>query len=153
MNTEETALVDFVEAIGYAGAGLYIDAINKFTQLINDHPDSDLVDDAFYNAGLCYFHLNSFDQAISNFKIVIDKYPNAGIYTFGDHKEYGKTAAKCYYAVINCYLGMGQYDKAVDELKKLAQFQDSYVETAAGEKISFFDLASKAVSTYKQFAI
>lgn len=151
MENDETALAMFLDAVKLTGANLFIDALNKFIELSHQYPDSELADDALFNAGLCHFHLNSFPVAVNIFRAIIDNYPAADIYTYGNCREYGKTAAKCHYAIINCYLGMGQTENATAELKHLDRFPDSYIESGLGEKITFKELAQKAIATYSQF--
>ncbi|RYU91342.1 tetratricopeptide repeat protein [Mucilaginibacter terrigena] len=148
MNAEDPALSLFIDAVKMAEMNRFIDAINKFTEITHQYPDNHLADDAMFNAGLCHFHINSFNVAINMFRAVIANYPEATVYTYGNNKEFGKTAAKCHYAIINCYLGLAQPENAADELQKLSNYTDSYIESPIGEKIAFFDLAKTAIDTF-----
>jgi len=149
MDTKVPALTLFVDAVKLAGNNLFVDAINKFLDITHLYADSDLADDALFNAGLCHFHLNSFAVATNIFRSVINDYPAADIYTYGNCREHGKTAAKCHYAIINCYLGLGQPENAITELMELSKYPDSYIESEIGEKIAFVELAKRAVDTYQ----
>ena len=65
MNDKEIVL--FTEAVQLAKDEFFIDAINKFDQLILSFPDSELCDDAYYNKGLCYFKSISGDRNIFSY--------------------------------------------------------------------------------------
>jgi outer membrane protein assembly factor BamD (BamD/ComL family) len=148
MNNDQPELALFVAAVNLADQGLFIDALYQFREIVRKYPASALADDALFNAGLCQFHLNAFEAAIGFFRTVINDYPAADIYTYGNYREYGKTAAKCHYAIINCYLGLGQTENAAGELQRLAAYPDAYTESNLGEKITFYELAQKALLHY-----
>ena len=139
----------FTEAIQMAKDEFYMDAIKLLEQLIQEFKESELVDDALYNIGLCYFNMNQFEKAIELFQKVIHQYPDATISILDGGNEFGKTAAKCHYATMNCFLGMGRLDLALDILNSLDDFPDSYVVSDLGEKRSFKELATKAIEIYK----
>jgi uncharacterized protein YlzI (FlbEa/FlbD family) len=140
----------FTNAIQLAKDEFYLDAINIFEQLIKEFKDSELVDDALYNIGLCYFNMNQFERAIELFQKVIHQYPDATISILDGGNEFGKTAAKCYFGMMNCFLGMGRYDLALDVLNALDEFPDSYIVIDSGKKRTFKELAEKALNIYKQ---
>lgn len=140
----------FTNAIQMAKDEFYLDAIQKLEQLIKEFKDSELVDDAYYNIGLCYFNMNQFEKAIELFQKVIHQYPDATISILDGGNEFGKTAAKCHYATMNCFIGMGRMDLALDILNALDDYPDSYVVIDSGEKKTFKELAQKALNIYKQ---
>jgi len=140
----------FTQAIQIAKDEFYLDAIQMLEQLIKEFKDSELVDDALYNIGLCYFNMNQFEQAIELFQKVIHQYPDATISILDGGNEFGKTAAKCHYATMNCFIGMGRMDLALDILNALDDYPDSYVVIDSGEKKTFKELAHKALNLYKQ---
>lgn len=140
----------FTKAIQIAKDEFYLDAIQMLEQLIKEYKDSELVDDALYNIGLCYFNMNQFEQAIELFQKVIHQYPAATISILDGGNEFGKTAAKCHYATMNCFIGMGRMDLALDILNALDDYPDSYVVIDSGEKKTFKELAHKALNLYKQ---
>jgi len=139
----------FTEAIQLAKNEFYLDAISMFEKLAKEFNDSELVDDAFYNIGFCYFNMNQFEKAIELFKKVIHHYPEATISILDGGNEFGKTAAKCHYAIMNCYLGLGKEDLAMSSLNALDNYPDSYVIIESGEKLSFKELAEKSISIFK----
>jgi len=144
----------FAKAIVLANEEFYIEALNLFNKLGVEYFQDELADDALFNAGMCYFHLNLFEQAIKTFKQVIDTYPEAEIYQYEGCTSFGKTAAKCHYANLNCYLGLKQVDEALKELDKLKSYtESSYELTPLGEKISYTSLGQKALISYKQFQV
>lgn len=117
----------FTQAIQMAKDEFYLDAIKMLEQLTKDFKDSELVDDAFYNIGLCYFNMNQFERAIELFQKVIQQYPNATISILDGGNEFGKTGAKCHYATMNCFLGLGRFDLALDIMNALDHYPDTYV--------------------------
>ncbi len=138
----------FTKALQQAGNEFYLEAIGEFRVLIEEFPNSELVDDALYNMGLCYFQMNQFDKAIEHYQQVIDKYPDATISVLEECNEFGKTAAKCNYAIMNCFLGQGEVDKAKQIIDMLNKYdEDSYV-LVNDKKITFKELSEKALKTF-----
>lgn len=138
----------FTQAIQMAKDEFYLDAIKMLEQLTKDFKDSELVDDAFYNIGLCYFNMNQFERAIELFQKVIHQYPNATISILDGGNEFGKTAAKCHYATMNCFLGLGRFDLALDIMNALDDYPDTYV-LVDGQKKTFKEMALRAIEVYK----
>lgn len=138
----------FTKAIQLAQDEFYLDAIQKLEQLIKEFNNSELVDDAYYNIGLCYFNMNQFEKAIEMFQKVIHQYPEATISILDGGNEFGRTAAKCHYATMNCFLGMGRLDLALDLLNDLDEFSDTYV-LIDGQKKTFKNIATKAIEVYR----
>lgn len=138
----------FTQAIQMAKDEFYLDAIKMLEQLTKDFKDSELVDDAFYNIGLCYFNMNQFERAIEIFQKVIHQYPNATISILDGGNEFGKTAAKCHYATMNCFLGLGRFDLALDIMNALDDYPDTYV-LVDGQKKTFKEMALRAIEVYK----
>lgn len=143
----EKEIIYFSEALKLAKGDFFIDAVEKFKKLIEEFPNSDLADDAMYNIALSYFNMDQFEKAIEELKLLINKYPNGTIAALDNTKEFGKTAAKAYYLIVNCYLGSGQVDKAKETLSKLGQYTDSYVEKN-GKRMTFDQLAKKSIEVY-----
>ena len=139
----------FTQATQMAKDEFYLDAIKMLEQLTKEFTDSELVDDAIYNMGLCYFNMNQFERAIELFQKVILQYPNATISILDGGNEFGKTAAKCHYATMNCFLGMGRLDLASDILNALESFPDSYIMSGSGEKKTFKELAEKSLNIFR----
>jgi tetratricopeptide (TPR) repeat protein len=129
---------------------LLFDAMQQFLAITRHYPDHELADDALYNAGLCHFHMNSFKSAILIFRELIQNYPDATIYQDDDTREFGRTAAKAHYSIINCYLGLNNVEKAKAELALLSDFGDAYVFSAMNETISYKDLGMTAIQTFEQ---
>lgn len=139
----------FKEAIVAAKDEFYLDAIRLFEKLVNEFPDSDLADDAFYDLGLCYFQMNQFEKGVESFMVVINEYPDGTISVLNGGNEYGHTAAKAWLGIMNCYVGMNMIDKARDTLTEMRQYEDSsYILTDEGEKISFYENAKIALDKF-----
>tara|TARA_B110000046_G_scaffold173791_1_gene196801 strand:+ start:845 stop:1288 length:444 start_codon:yes stop_codon:yes gene_type:complete len=135
----------FTEGLKQAQDEFFIDSIEVFHKLIDAYPDSELADDALYNIGLCYFKMNQPVKSIEFFNKVINNYPDATISILDGGKEFGKTAAKCYFAIVNCHLAMGDLEKA--QAVNIADYPNSYVVAENGKQ-SFEDLANNAIKTY-----
>lgn len=141
----------FVQALKNAKDEFYIDSLKLFQQLIKEYPDSELVDDAYFNIGLCYFNMNQFNSAIENFKNVLENHPEATISILDGGNEYGRTAAKCLLGIINCNLGLEKLNDAKILLEKLKCFTDSFIILPNGDKEFFHSLGQKAIEGYIKF--
>lgn len=126
----------------------FIDAIDRFESLVRDFPSSELADDAEYNIALCLFELNRFDKAIDRLNILIAEYPDATITDVDGGNEHGRTAAKSYLLMLNCYLGLDQLEKSREILPLLERYPDSYVMVNE-ERVPFTDLGRIAIARYE----
>jgi TolA-binding protein len=145
MSQEE--IESFRQAIQTVADGNYQDGIDQFRQLIKKFPRSELVDDAEYNISLCFYQMNQFEKAISTLDILIKNHPKDTIAVFKGGNEFGRSAAKAYYLMVNCLLGIGQIDNARNILPHLEQYPDSYIVND-GKKVSFHQLAINAIELY-----
>jgi tetratricopeptide (TPR) repeat protein len=141
----------FTQALKLAKAEFYIDSLKTFQTLIDKFPESELVDDSYFNIGLCYFNINHFERAKESFEFVISNHPDATISILDRGNEYGRTAAKCFLGVINCYLGLGNLDGAKSILVELKEFTDSFIILPNGEKEFFYSIGKKAIEGYINF--
>lgn len=149
MHKDEVDL--FVKGLENAKSEFYLDSINEFKKLIKDFPDSELCDDSEFNIGLCYFNMMQFEKALESFYKVIDSYPDSTISILEGGDEFGKTAAKSYFAIVNCYMAQGDIDSAFLTLKKLKnkEFNDSYI-IREDRKISFYEIAKQTLELIKK---
>ncbi len=145
----EKEIIYFTEAFKLAGEKFYIDSIHKFQELVNDFPESDLADDAMYNIGLCYFEMNQFNKCVELIEEMIKKYPESTITALENSNEYGKTAAKGYYLIIQCFIALGDIQKAEKYVTILNNYTDSYIINNS-KKYLFSTLAKKLIITYKE---
>ena len=143
----EQEVLYFTDALKLVREKFYIDAIQKFKQLIDEFPDSDLADDAMYNIALCYYEMNQFEKAISNSKLLIERYPDATITALENSNEYGRTAAKAYYLMVNSFLALGRIENANNLIPEIKKYSDSYV-SKEGRKQTFAQIAEKAIELY-----
>jgi len=143
---EHTELPLFSKGLEFVAATNYKDAATCFESLILAFPQSDLADDAAYNIALCLYEMNKFEEAIKQLRDLLVKYPNATIYS-SDNMENGRTSAKAYYLMINCYLGQGNPGKAHEILPILEKYPDSYI-LQNGKMITFHELAKNALQIY-----
>jgi len=147
MHQKEVSL--FLEAFELASNQFYLDAIQKFKKLVDDFPDSDLADDALYDIGFCYFEMIQFEKSIQVLEQMVNKYPDGTITALENSNEYGKTAAKAYYLILQCYLGLGNPEKAQSFISILEEYDDTYV-LIESEKVSFASLGKNAIQLYNQ---
>ena len=127
----------------------YIDAIHQFQSLIKEFPESDLADDALYNVGLCYYEMCQFEKAIEVLEKMIEEYPDATITALEEGNEFGKTAAKAYYLIIQCYIGLDNLDKAESYIPIIEKYNNTYI-TQDDNKVSFKTLAEIAINKFKE---
>ena len=83
----------FAKALKYAQDEFYLDAINELKALVENYPNSELVDDALFNVGLCYFNLGHYEKAIQEFENLITNFPDATISVLEGGDEYGMPLA------------------------------------------------------------
>lgn len=135
----------FEQALGFTSTGYLFDAIATFRKCAETDPKSELADDAYYNAGLCYYDLKFFHEAVSYFTRVIQGYPRAKINAVPGAKEFGRTAAKAHLGRLRAYLALGRRDDAQKELDELNRYPDSYVLDGDGKKHTFYELGLAAL--------
>ena len=138
----------FTDALKLARDEFYIDSLIEFRCLIDQFPESELVDDSYFNMGLCFFNMNQFDKAKESFEFVISNYPDSTISILDGGNEFGRTAAKCYLGIINCFLGMDDLNSATAILEHLAEYTDSFMQHSNGEKELFHSIGEKAIEIY-----
>jgi tetratricopeptide (TPR) repeat protein len=145
----ENEILCFTDAIQLVHDKFYVDGINKFQQLVNEFPESDLADDALYNIGLCYFEMNQFNQCIEILEEMIEQYPDATISALESENEFGKTAGKALYLIILSSIALDDKNKVEYYMKSINDYNDTYM-TNDGKKITFPELAQKAVKKFLQ---
>ena len=145
MHDKEITL--FTNGLKFAQDEFFLDSINEFKSLAVEYPDSELADDALYNIGLCYFNMQQFEKSIGFFETVINEYPDGTISILDGGNEFGKTAAKCHYAIVNCYLALNELDNAKKVLDKLKIYTESYI-LVEEKKITFHQFTERAIKIY-----
>lgn len=139
----------FQEAVRLAAGGFYLDSIDWFRQVIAQHPEGDLADDASYNIGLSYFKLNQFEPALAAFRRTIADYPEATINPGEFQNEKGKTAAKAHLGSLSCSLAMGKLDEAKETLAKLRDYPESGIVNPDRGFRSFQDLGEELIAQFE----
>jgi len=140
----------FQEAVRLAAQGFYVDGIDRFRQVIAQHPEGDLADDASYNIGLSYFKLNQFEPALGAFRRTIADYPEAAIDPGEFQNEKGKTAAKAHLGCISCLLAMGKRSEAKETLAKLRDYPESGIVGRGGSLKSFHALGEELIAKFEE---
>ncbi len=135
----------FSRALQFVSTGYFLDGIACFRKAAEADPKGDLADDAFMNAGLCYFELKLYHEAAEYFSRVIQGYPKATIHAVPGAQESGKTAAKAHLGRLRAYLALGRRDDAQKELDDLNKYPDSTVTDGGGKKVTFYELGLQAL--------
>ena len=121
-------VIYFADGLKLANEEFYLDAINKFKMLVDEFHMSNLVDDALFNVGLCYYKMNQYNQAVEVFNQVIINYPDATITELEIGNEFGKTSAKCLLGIINCFIKLGKINDIQPIIEALAKYDNnSYI--------------------------
>jgi len=136
----------FTKAIEFASNEQYLDAVQEFDTIINKFPKSDLVDDAIYNIGLCYFNMHQLDVAITHFNKIIEEYPEATIHSPNKIEE-GKTAAKALLGIFNCYFIQNKMDEAKKIVDKLSIYDNNSFIIIDNTKHSFKEIAEETLNS------
>lgn len=145
----EKEILLFTDAFKAAQEKFYVDAIHKFQELVNNFPESDLADDAMYNIGLCYYEINQFQKCIEVLEEMIQKYPDATITALENGNEFGKTAAKAYYLIVQCNIGLGDIKKAKSYIPILQNYTNTYV-VKNSVKFSFAQIAKDTIESFNK---
>ncbi len=141
----DKSLALFSRALQYVTTGYFLDGISCFRKAAEADPKGDLADDAFMNAGLCYFELKLYHEAAEYFSRVIQGYPKATIHAVPGAQESGKTAAKAHLGRLRAYLALGRRDDAQKELDDLNKYPESTVTDRGGKKVTFYELGLQAL--------
>jgi hypothetical protein len=78
---------------------------------------------------------------------MIKKFPDATITALESGDDFGKTAAKAYYLIVQCYIGLGDIQKAESYIPILENYPNTYV-IKNSEKLSFAQLAKELITKY-----
>ncbi|UOQ51624.1 tetratricopeptide repeat protein [Hymenobacter cellulosivorans] len=103
-------------------AGDFQPAVDGFTKLITNRPNSQLIPQALQKRGVAYANLNQHDKAIADFKQVLDQYPRT------------KAASSAIYSMQESLAATG---KTEDFDQYLAQFKAQNPESKATESVEF----------------
>lgn len=108
-------VVLFNNAYAFQQVGDDKSAEQLFLKLIQFHPSSPLVPDAYLSVGEINFKARNFQLALDNFK-AIRKYPRARVYPYGLYK-----AAWSYYNLQDAASGMGQLEDVIKFGREVAK--------------------------------
>lgn len=103
----------FQKAQTLFGEGKYQETVEKYKKLINEYPDSNLIDDALFSLGFCYKNLNDSGQALVSFERVIFDYPDS------------KHVPTALFEAANIYLEKNNSEKAQEYLTKINDYSDT----------------------------
>ncbi len=131
MQMEEPSSVDcdrtYDEAFILVRRTEYDKAIEGFREFLQQCEKHDLVENAYYWIGECYYSLEKYDEAVTEFEYLIDHYRSSvntsrALYKLGRSKqELGKKseAQKIFQQLIDDYPGTLEAEQAKERLKDL----------------------------------
>lgn len=107
--------------------GEYEKAIEGFRKFLSNCPKNELVENAYYWIGECYYYLEKYDQAVTEFEYLIDNYRSSvntsrALYKLGRSKqELGQKdeAKKIFRQLVDEYPGTLEEEQAKERLKDL----------------------------------
>ncbi|MCG8456436.1 MAG: tol-pal system protein YbgF, partial [Holophagales bacterium] len=110
------------QAYSYYTSGNYDLAILDFRQYLENHPETDLADNATYWLGECYYHRGKFERAIHYFDSVLEDYRRSD-------REVSARLKRAY-----AHLELGQRDEGVKQLRQVACRHDGTDEAKLASK-------------------
>jgi TolA-binding protein len=148
-----TDLVIFNDAYARQALGEDKEAERLYGRIVREHPDSNLVPDAYLAMGEINFNRRSFSDALANFR-AIRKYPEARVYPYGLYK-----AAWSYYNLQDAASGVTQLEEVVKYGHEMAKLNldpklDLRKEALADLALFYSDVfpSSKAIDYFKKQA-
>ncbi len=87
-------------------------ALDKFLLFLNNHPHTNLEQNAYFWVGSCYYNLNQYDKALDYFSDCLNNFPQKPT------SEGGKTDA-CLFMLYKTYKATGDTQKAYEYLMQL----------------------------------
>jgi tol-pal system protein YbgF len=95
----------------------YDKAMGYFDEFVNRYPDDEMVPEALYQSGLCYYRLEYYKEAMARWNRLVKEHPQHAL------------APEALYQVGKTYFGLGNYDEAAAQLQllidKYPQFKDA----------------------------
>lgn len=85
----------------------YEEAEPKFRELLNDYPDSQFAENAYYSLGNLYYQLKQYESSRESFKRILSDFPNSG---FTDDAQY---------FIAKCFFDENNYDQAHMEFERV----------------------------------
>jgi hypothetical protein len=96
--------------------------------------------------GNCYLRMSLLADAIETFEELVQRFPDATIEQFGEGREFGRTAAKAHLGRVHAHLRLGDRAAAEAARADLTAYDDSYVLTKTGARLSFAELADRVLA-------
>ncbi len=114
-----TRALEMYKSEDYSGAELI------FRQVLGRFPHSDLVDNAQFWIGACYYMQKSFTRAVAEFRKVVDNYP------------FGNKVPDALLRISDCYEALGDMDRAIATLEELiSSFPHTEAAAQAQKKLT-----------------
>ena len=99
----------FLWGYNYYKMERYEEAEPKFRELLNDYPDSQFAENAYYSLGNLHYELKQYEQSRDAFKMVLDKFPNSD------------KVDDAQYFIARCFFDEANYDQAYIEYDKVQE--------------------------------
>lgn len=115
---DKAAINEFETATKRWNAGDYQNAVSQYFALVKEHPRSSKADDALYWAGVTQFlYLGETNKALQTLQLLLKQYPNRDM------------APHAQWYIAQIYeLGYHEYDRAIDEYRKAAEYSNREVQ-------------------------
>ncbi|MBM3210878.1 tetratricopeptide repeat protein, partial [Candidatus Poribacteria bacterium] len=121
----------------------YEEAEPKFRELLNDYPDSQFAENAYYSLGNLYYALKQYEPAREAFLMVLNKFPNSAY--LHDSQFF----------IARCFFDEANYDQAFVEFTKVSsQSNPALLAQAryyAGLSLLRIGRNQEALTTYQRF--
>ena len=120
----------------------YEEAEPKFRELLNDYPDSQFAENAYYSLGNLYYELKQYESSREAFRMILTKFPNSG---FIDDAQY---------FIARCFFDEANYDQSHMEFEKVESENTALLAQARyydGLSLLRMGRNQDALTTYQKF--
>ena len=107
----------------------YVDALNRYSLVLDDYPESDVISDARYGRGLAYHYVGRYDRAVSDYQILLD----------GVHPE--TMERKIEFSLALSYSAQGKDEQAQELLNEVIKQGDESLARSA--RLQLISMAEK----------
>ncbi|MCM8786601.1 MAG: tetratricopeptide repeat protein [Candidatus Omnitrophica bacterium] len=113
---QDEELYDFSEGIYYFKKKDYTQALEIFDRFLKKFPQSKFCATIYLNRANTLYELGRINDAISDYKYILDNFKN---------KEYLDILDKTHYGLAWCYLKNSEFKKAIEEFKNTLKYTDN----------------------------
>lgn len=125
-------------AQAFYNSGEAFDAISAFRNLIQQHPESEWIEEAHYSLGYIFFQNQDYDQAIAEYRQLIESFPRDPL------------AARAQYGIGDALFNAGQADEAIQAYRVvLERYPNSplVADAAAGMQYALLSAGDQSAAS------